>query len=114
MGSDYKSITEGLILVGTIGMWDYALDWLGYRFPAVRRFVRPAPLLLVKDGRILRRNLRQEMISEEELMSQLRQHGVEHVVEVKKCYMEGDGHISVLKAHGQNNEVALADKKGFI
>ena len=30
MASEYKSITEGLILVTTIVGWDYFLDWLGY------------------------------------------------------------------------------------
>jgi len=30
MASDYKSITEGIVLVATIAFWDYFLDWLGY------------------------------------------------------------------------------------
>jgi uncharacterized membrane protein YcaP (DUF421 family) len=37
------------------------------------------------------------MITEEELMGQLRQQGLESVEEVKKCYLEGDGHVSVVK-----------------
>jgi uncharacterized membrane protein YcaP (DUF421 family) len=97
MAGEYKSITEGAVLVSTIAFWDYTLDWLGYRFPRFQRFVRPAPLLLIKDGRMLRKNMRHEMISEEELISQLREQGVEHVSEVRKCYLEGDGHISVIK-----------------
>ena len=97
MSSDYKSITEGAVLVGTIIAWDYTLDWLGYRFPAFGRVLRPAPLPLVKDGRALRQNLRREMISMDELMSQLREQGVESLSEVKKCYLEGDGHVSVIK-----------------
>jgi uncharacterized membrane protein YcaP (DUF421 family) len=96
MASEYKSITEGLILVTTIVFWDYFLDWLGYRFPPVRRLLRPAPLLLIKDGHIQRRNLRREMITEEELVEQLREHGVESVEEVKESHIEGDGHISVI------------------
>lgn len=97
MASEYKSITEGLFLVATIVFWDYALDWLGYRFPKVRRLLHPAPLLLVKDGRMLRRNMRQELITEEELMGLLREQGIENIKEVKKCYLEGDGHISAIK-----------------
>jgi uncharacterized membrane protein YcaP (DUF421 family) len=96
MSSDYKSITDGMILVGAIAFWDYFLNWLGYRFPSVRRLLRPPPLLLVKDGRMLRRNMRQEMITEEELMGQLRERGAERIDEVKKAYMEGDGRISVI------------------
>ena len=101
MASEYKSITEGLILVATIVFWDYFVDWLGYRFPAVRRLVQPAPLLLIKDGRIQRRNLRQEMITEEELKGQLREQGVESVEAVKQSYMEADGRISVIKKDGE-------------
>jgi uncharacterized membrane protein YcaP (DUF421 family) len=37
------------------------------------------------------------MITEEELIEQLREQGVETVGEVKKSYIEGDGHISVIK-----------------
>jgi uncharacterized membrane protein YcaP (DUF421 family) len=69
LSTDYKSITEGLILVATLAFWDHAFDWLDYRFPSLR------PLLLVKDGHILRRNLRKEMITEDELMEKLRETG---------------------------------------
>jgi uncharacterized membrane protein YcaP (DUF421 family) len=101
MASEYKSVTEGAVLVLTIVAWDYTLDWLGYRFPAVQRLLRPAPLPLVKDGRILRQNLRKEMITIEELMSQLREQGVEKVEEVKRCRIEGDGRISVIRAEAK-------------
>jgi uncharacterized membrane protein YcaP (DUF421 family) len=96
MSSDYKSVTDGVILVATIFGWDYLLDWAGYRFPRVRRFLRPAPMLLVKDGRLLRRNLQRELITEAELMSQLRLQGIDDVTQVQKAYLEGDGRISVI------------------
>ncbi|MCL4301314.1 MAG: DUF421 domain-containing protein [Anaerolineae bacterium] len=104
MAGEYKSITEGVILVGTIAFWDYALDWLGYRFPFFQRLVRAAPLLLIKNGRMLRRNMRQELITEEELMSQLRQQGVEKVSDVKKAYLEGDGRISIISNEAKGNK----------
>ncbi len=88
----------------SLAFWDYFLDWLGYRFPKLHRLVRPAPSLLIKDGRIQRRNLRHEMITEEELMAELRQNGVETVGEVAKSYLEGDGHISVIKKDSKGDE----------
>lgn len=97
MASEYKSITEGAILILTIVFWNYAVDWLGFRFPALRRLTRPPPLLLIQDGKMLFRNMRQEMITTEELNSQLRQQGVEHCSDVKRAYIEGDGSISVIR-----------------
>jgi uncharacterized membrane protein YcaP (DUF421 family) len=97
MAGEYKSITEGVLLILTIGFWDYTLDWLGFSSPRFQRLLRPSPLLLVKDGRMQRRNMKQEMITEQELISQLREHGVEDVKEVKLSYLEGDGRISVIE-----------------
>jgi uncharacterized membrane protein YcaP (DUF421 family) len=97
MAAEYKSITEGALLVLTIVFWNYFLDWLGYRFPVFQRFVRPPPLKLIQNGRMLLQNMRQEMITKEELNSQLRQQGIESCEEVKEAFIEGDGRISIIK-----------------
>ncbi|QRM30912.1 DUF421 domain-containing protein [Microvirga sp. VF16] len=108
MSSDYKSITEGGVLVLTIVFWNYAIDWLGFHFPAFQRFTRPPPLLLIDNGKMLPRNMRQEMITTEELNSELRQQGIEHCSEVKRAYIEGDGTISIIRKDkaetGENSE----------
>ena len=105
MAGEYTSIPDGLLLVATIIFWSYALNWLGYRFPFLRPFVHPPPLLLVKDGRILYRNMRQELITKEELMSHIRQQGLDDLSQVRAAYIEGDGRISVIgqdaKPHGE-------------
>ena len=46
---------------------------------------------------MLKRNMQQEMITEEELRGQLRQHGVATISEVKEARMESDGHVSVIR-----------------
>ena len=97
MAAEYKSITEGALLVLTIVFWNFALDWLAYRFPAFQRLVRPPPLPLIKDGRMLFRNMRHETITEEELNSQLRQQGIKSCDEVREAFIEGDGRISIIK-----------------
>jgi uncharacterized membrane protein YcaP (DUF421 family) len=51
---------------------------------------------IVRDGRILRRQLEREKISEEELMGELRNHGVDDVSRVRAAYIESDGTISVM------------------
>jgi uncharacterized membrane protein YcaP (DUF421 family) len=100
MAGDYKSVPDGVLLVAVIIFWSYALDWLGHRYPRVGRFLHPPPLLLVEDGRMHRRNMRAELITPEELMSQLREQGVEHLARVKRAYMEGDGKLSVVTRDG--------------
>lgn len=98
MAGEYRSITEGLLLCGTLFFWNYALDFASYRFDAVAKILEPPPLPLVKNGRMLRRNMRQELITEEELASQLRQQEVEDLQEVKLAYLEPDGALSVFRS----------------
>jgi len=96
MAEDYKSITNGIVLVATIIGWSYFLNFLGYHFYRIQRFRNPPPLALVKNGKMLVENMGKELLTQDELMSQLRQQGVGSLKEVKLAFMEGDGHISVI------------------
>ncbi|MBD0262370.1 MAG: DUF421 domain-containing protein [Tolypothrix sp. Co-bin9] len=105
MASTYTSITEGAILVATVIFWSYLLNWLGYKVPQFQRFLNPPPLLLVKNGRMILRHLERELITEEELMSQLRQQGVEFLADVKKAYLEADGSISIIASDSKSSSL---------
>jgi uncharacterized membrane protein YcaP (DUF421 family) len=110
MAGEYKSITDGCVLVATIAFWNYLLDWASYRFVAVRRIVEPPPLLLVDDGRLILPNLRRQLVSVEELRAKMRENGIERWEEVHKAYMEPDGEISVLRreSRGESGDGAQA------
>lgn len=97
MAGQYSSVSDGLLLVGTIVFWAYTLDWLGYHFAAVERFVHPKPLLLIENGRTLPRNLRSELLTHEELMSELRSQGVDKIEAVDRAFLEGNGQLTVIK-----------------
>ena len=96
MAGDSRSITEALILIITIVLCDFFLDYLGFKFTFVGRFLEPKPLLLIKDGEILKRNLEKEFITKDELMSQLRQQGISDLSKIDECYLESNGRFSVL------------------
>jgi uncharacterized membrane protein YcaP (DUF421 family) len=96
MAGQYQSIMDGVILVGTIIFWSFFIDWLGYRFKFIARLIEPPPLLLVQNGALLRHNMRKELVTKDELLSQLRQQGIEDIAQVKEAYMEPDGNFSVV------------------
>jgi len=70
---------------------------LAWRFPATRPYLKPASLTLIRDGRLIPQNLRKEMITEDELKSQLREQSVESSEDIKLATLEGGGRLSVLK-----------------
>ena len=104
MSGGYDSLTDGCILIATIAGWNYLLDWASFHFPKVRRLVEPPPLALIRDGKLQRKAMRQELISSSELETKLREHGIEKLDDIKVAYLEDDGEISVLRRDGQEPE----------
>jgi uncharacterized membrane protein YcaP (DUF421 family) len=104
MSGEYRSITDAFILVATLISWNMLIDWLTFRFASLQRILEPPPLLLIDDGRILHRHLRIELMSEGELQTKLREHGVTDARQVAKAYIEPDGQVTVLKKSGSEPE----------
>jgi uncharacterized membrane protein YcaP (DUF421 family) len=96
MGDQYRSVTEGIVLCGTLIAWNFFFDWLAYRSPAFQKLVEPPPLPVIRNGKLLRRNMHQEFLTEDELLSQLRQQGVQDARTVKLAYVEPDGGVSIV------------------
>lgn len=92
-----QSVTEGAVFVLTVIFWSWLLNWLSYRFPALRFLTAAPPVVLVRDGRMNRRAMASALMSREELMQQLREQGVEELSGVRLATMEGDGEVSVVK-----------------
>lgn len=95
MSDDYKSVTEGIVLAFTIFGWAVVIDWLDHRFPHWN-IAEGRPLLLVSEGQLVRENMRRQKITEDEILAQLRQHGLDSPRNVVSAFLEGDGRISVL------------------
>ena len=100
MAGDYHSITEGIALAAVIFAWAYLIDWLDYKFPRLN-IAAAGPLPVVRNGRFLHRNMAREQVSEEEVLSALRLHGLDSTENVAAAYIEGDGRFSVLLRDGR-------------
>ena len=96
MAGEYRSVTEGLLLVGTIIFWSYALNWLGYHFPFLDKLIKPDKLLLIKNGQMIKENMRKELITRQELMSEVRANGLTDLATIREAYMEPTGKISII------------------
>lgn len=112
MAGDYETVPDGVLLVAVILGWALLVDWLGYRFPAIERLVKPRRLTLVRNGRMLRKNMARELMTEDDVWSQLRLHGVKELREVELACVEPDGRLSVLKAGNGEEDEAPADLRG--
>lgn len=104
MTGGYTSVGEGFVLVSTLIGWNYGLDFLSFHFPQIERFTTPPPLKVIRNGRILRRQLKTELLSVPELWSLLREQGIESLQQVRSACLESDGALSILRADGADRD----------
>ena len=88
MSGGYNSLSDGIILVAVIIGWSFLLSWLSFHWPFFRNLLKSPKLLLVNNGKMILRNMRRELITEDELMAKVRKEGLETLEKVAKAYME--------------------------
>ena len=93
---EYTTVADALIVIVTLMVWDYVINLLSYRIPFFERLVSSPPVEVVRNGRLLRRNMRSEYLTEDELMSFLRKEGLDDISRVKSAHVESEGRISVV------------------
>ncbi len=85
------------MLVATVLFWSMAVDALAYRSPRLARVLKARPRPLIADGELNRKVMRRELMTDEEVASQLRLHGIEDIDEVVRAYIEPNGMISLIR-----------------
>jgi uncharacterized membrane protein YcaP (DUF421 family) len=94
---DATSVTDGVLLVATILFWSVAFDAIAYRWPRLGRLIKAQPRPLIKAGEVNPKVLRRELMTRDELVAQLRLHGIQDPSEIERAYIEPNGMISVLR-----------------
>jgi uncharacterized membrane protein YcaP (DUF421 family) len=97
MIGDATSATDAVVLISTLVFWNVAIDWATWRWPSLEKLFAARRLTLVRNGKRNRRNMRREFISDAELMSKVREEGLEDLSKIKAMYLESDGEISLIR-----------------
>ncbi len=96
MVGDNTSLWAGPLAVTTLLALDYGLNWLTHRSNTLRKAIEGEPRLLIRDGRLLRKALREEKLDVDEVETAVRAHGLARIDEVREAVLETDGSISII------------------
>ncbi|HEX5840212.1 MAG TPA: YetF domain-containing protein [Anaerolineales bacterium] len=91
------TIAQGAVAMAIIAVWHLVNAFASYKSEFIDKLTGAPPTVLVKNGRIQRKELARERINETELFSGLRLMDVDDIKEVKQATLEPNGQISVLK-----------------
>lgn len=96
MVGENSTLWGGLVAVLTLLALDFGLKALSSRSRRVRKVVVGEPRLLVRDGRLLDKALREEGVEPDEVRAAVRAQGIARVEDVRLAVLETDGTISVI------------------
>jgi uncharacterized membrane protein YcaP (DUF421 family) len=95
--SDY-SLTGLVIAVGTMAILTVSASWLSFRFPRLRPVLDGEPIVIVRDGEPIERNLKRERVTLGEVEAEARLQQIDSLSNVKWAVLETSGKISFLVA----------------
>ena len=91
------SITNGFLLIITLVGTNIALAWLKDKSPPLDRWLEDLPVLLIKNGEMLKERMHKEWVSEEEIMTAARRlQGLERLDQIKYAVLEPGGEITII------------------
>jgi uncharacterized membrane protein YcaP (DUF421 family) len=96
MVGENTSLWSGLVAVLTLFAIDLGLKAISRRSRRLRTVLEGEPRLLVRDGRVLQRALREEGVGIEDLRTAVRAQGLARIEDVRLAVLETDGSISVI------------------
>jgi uncharacterized membrane protein YcaP (DUF421 family) len=102
MVGENTSLLGGLIAASVLFTLNMILGYLMYRYKNIRKLVQSEPVTLVYNGNILAENLKSSLITEDELLAAIREHGIENYKDVRMAILEVDGNISVISGNDEH------------
>lgn len=90
-------MTNGL---GSLILWSLVsllISYVSLKSMRARRFLEGVPTVIIKNGEIIKENLKKERYHINELLEDLREKGVFNIADVEFAILETDGALSVLK-----------------
>jgi uncharacterized membrane protein YcaP (DUF421 family) len=93
---DDNSITGGVIGAISLLVLNYLVVRFLFRRAKLDRFLEGAPVLLIKDGKVLQRNLDRELITLAELTAAAHKQGLRNLEDVDRCVLETGGSLAFI------------------
>ena len=96
MNAGDNSLVGGLVSVFALLAVNGLMGWITFKSKKAELFIEGKPQVLIHNGILDERMVRQERLTQHEIMAAIRQAGVTDIEHVRVAIMETNGHISVI------------------
>lgn len=105
--SNDVALAEGVLALAMLALLQYVVAKTSLWSDVFRKFVRSDAVLLVEDGRYCEGAMTDERITQSEIDSVIRNHGIGRISEVAAVVLETDGSFSVIRQQDKGELTSL-------
>ena len=91
------SVTAAMLAVGTMALLVVAMSYVSFRWNRASDLTEGVPVVIIRDGRLLRQLIQIERLTEDEVHEAARQQGIGDIRDVQVGILEADGTFSFVK-----------------
>jgi len=99
MNGGDNSLAGGFVLATVLVVLSSVISVLTYRSTFFSSFFEGTPTLLIHKGKVIRKHLMKERLSQKELKVLLRKQGIHDIGHVETAVLEADGTLSISKVN---------------
>jgi uncharacterized membrane protein YcaP (DUF421 family) len=91
------SLTGAILAISTFAFLAIAMSWLTYLSPRAEKLLDGEPRVVIRNGELLKENLRRDRMTQGEVESEMRLAGIANMDQVAWAILEPQGKISFIK-----------------
>lgn len=103
------SLTGATLAILTFAAWSLMFNRLAHVWPRARRVLEGEPVVLVRDGKLIGRNLDSERIDQDELGAEMRLAGIASLDRIAWAILEPEGKISFIRKDDADLDPRVGD-----
>jgi uncharacterized membrane protein YcaP (DUF421 family) len=93
---DDLSITNSIVVIVTLFSLELVLSLIKQKSKWAALLIEDAPLIVVENGKPLKKQMDKERIDEEDILEAARESGLERMSQIKYAVLERDGKLSII------------------
>lgn len=104
---------KSILAFGLLVLFQFIISWISVRSSIVQKLIKSEPSLLLYRGEMQHDVMKQQRITEGEILAALRTSGVSAIEDVDAVVLETDGSFSVIQNIDNSSASALKDVRQF-
>lgn len=87
---------EGIVILATLAVLEFLVGFASLKNQGLSNLITGKPVVLIENGKILKKNLAREKFNVDDLLQELRKRGIRDLNDVEKGILESCGGFSVI------------------